>query len=323
MGLDGIIHNACQTIRRPQSFYEHLRDVETNPGDHLARVQVVAAAASESTDPSPESNVSHSRSHSAQQQQQQQPVGSAPEHEEEDPQPKTVDLRGHVLVFSAPTSQQLQVEDAAGPLETAEEGAPKPAARTTAGGGTATAISLPAPANPSFPQGHFDVHGQQLDLRRTNSWVCRVSVCSLSEALTYICGVRYILPAHSFFLKCSICLFGSRKVQKLGQVHIGEAAECMAINALAPFAINSEFVDLMASDATLLASSAPKQGNDTPPRAKFIVNVSAMEGKFYRHKTANHPHTNMAKAALNMMTRTCAADLAKRGVFMTSVDTGT
>ena len=98
----------------------------------------------------------------------------------------------------------------------------------------------------------------------------------------------------------------------------------MAINALAPFAINSEFVDLMAND-THLASSAsgvPEESN-AALRAKFIVNVSAMEGKFYRHKTANHPHTNMAKAALNMMTRTCAADLAKRGVFMTSVDTGT
>ena len=48
-----------------------------------------------------------------------------------------------------------------------------------------------------------------------------------------------------------------------------------------------------------------------------------MEGKFYRHKTPNHPHTNMAKAALNMMTRTAAAELAeKHRVFMTAVDTG-
>lgn len=46
-----------------------------------------------------------------------------------------------------------------------------------------------------------------------------------------------------------------------------------------------------------------------------------MEGKFYRVKSPNHPHTNMAKAAVNMMTRTCAEDLAKRGIFMNSVDT--
>ncbi len=56
-------------------------------------------------------------------------------------------------------------------------------------------------------------------------------------------------------------------------------------------------------------------------RGRYVVNVSAMEGKFYRHKGPTHPHTNMAKAALNMMTRTCAADLAKRRIFMTSVDT--
>ena len=47
-----------------------------------------------------------------------------------------------------------------------------------------------------------------------------------------------------------------------------------------------------------------------------------MEGKFYRNKTPNHPHTNMAKAALNMMTRTCAEDLSKRSIYMNSVDTG-
>ena len=54
----------------------------------------------------------------------------------------------------------------------------------------------------------------------------------------------------------------------------------------------------------------------------FVVNVSAMEGKFYRFKTPNHPHTNMAKAALNMMTKTSAAALAESFVYMTSVDTG-
>ena len=49
-----------------------------------------------------------------------------------------------------------------------------------------------------------------------------------------------------------------------------------------------------------------------------------MEGKFYRVKSAYHPHTNMAKAALNMMTRTSAEDLAKPGshIYMTAVDTG-
>ena len=48
-----------------------------------------------------------------------------------------------------------------------------------------------------------------------------------------------------------------------------------------------------------------------------------MEGQFYRRfKTDKHPHTNMAKAALNMMTRTSAPDYARDGIFMNSVDTG-
>ena len=55
---------------------------------------------------------------------------------------------------------------------------------------------------------------------------------------------------------------------------------------------------------------------------KFIINVSAMEGKFYRAKTPFHPHTNMAKAGLNMMTKTCAADYADSKIYMNSVDTG-
>ncbi len=51
----------------------------------------------------------------------------------------------------------------------------------------------------------------------------------------------------------------------------------------------------------------------TPNRDKHIVNVSAVEGQFYRKfKTTRHPHTNMAKAALNMMTRTSATDYHNR-----------
>jgi NAD(P)-dependent dehydrogenase (short-subunit alcohol dehydrogenase family) len=56
---------------------------------------------------------------------------------------------------------------------------------------------------------------------------------------------------------------------------------------------------------------------------KHIVNVTAMEGKFHRFtKIERHPHTNMAKAALNMLTHTAAGDLAKFGIFMNAVDTG-
>ena len=61
----------------------------------------------------------------------------------------------------------------------------------------------------------------------------------------------------------------------------------------------------------------------SPARRTYVVNVSAMEGVFSRgYKGPGHPHTNMAKAAVNMLTRTSAAELLADGILMTSVDTG-
>ena len=80
------------------------------------------------------------------------------------------------------------------------------------------------------------------------------------------------------------------------------------VNAVAPFILCSQLKPLLPRDRT---------------DEKHIVNVSAMEGKFSRHtKTDRHPHTNMAKAALNMMTLTSAPDYAKDGIYMNAVDTG-
>ena len=87
-----------------------------------------------------------------------------------------------------------------------------------------------------------------------------------------------------------------------------ELLEVQLINAVAPFVLNARLKRLMLR---------------TPERDKHIVNVSAMEGQFYRNfKTVRHPHTNMAKASLNMMTRTSAADYQSDGIHMNSVDTG-
>lgn len=95
---------------------------------------------------------------------------------------------------------------------------------------------------------------------------------------------------------------------KLDEVDVIEMLEVQLINSTAPFMLNSRLKPL------LLRS---------PFARRFIVNVSAMEGQFNRGtKTEHHPHTNMAKAALNMMTRTSAADYARDGIFMNSVDTG-
>ncbi len=95
---------------------------------------------------------------------------------------------------------------------------------------------------------------------------------------------------------------------RLHEVETPELLEVHLVNALAPYILNARLKPLMTR---------------TPERHKHIVNVSAMEGQFYRvFKTDKHPHTNMAKAALNMMTRTSAPDYVKDGIHMNSVDTG-
>jgi NAD(P)-dependent dehydrogenase (short-subunit alcohol dehydrogenase family) len=94
----------------------------------------------------------------------------------------------------------------------------------------------------------------------------------------------------------------------LAEVPTVELLEVQLVNAIAPFVLSSKLKPLMLRH---------------PARDKHIVNVSAVEGQFYRdHKTDKHPHTNMAKAALNMLTRTSAADYARDGIHMNSVDTG-
>src|SRR5688572_25005131 len=95
---------------------------------------------------------------------------------------------------------------------------------------------------------------------------------------------------------------------RLHEVETPELLEVHLVNAIAPYILNARLKPLMVA---------------TPGHHKHVVNVSAMEGQFYRtFKTDKHPHTNMAKAALNMMTRTSAPDYVKDGIHMNAVDTG-
>lgn len=94
----------------------------------------------------------------------------------------------------------------------------------------------------------------------------------------------------------------------LGEIDTSEMLEVQLVNSVAPFVLCNRLVHLMKKENT---------------GAKHIINVSAMEGKFHRyHKEARHPHTNMAKAALNMMTLTSSSELAKYGIYTNAVDTG-
>ena len=97
---------------------------------------------------------------------------------------------------------------------------------------------------------------------------------------------------------------------RLGEAEIPttEMVEVQLVNAIGPFVLCNKLIPLMKRDNT---------------GQKHIVNVSAMEGKFLRFKKGErHPHTNMAKAALNMLTHTSSGALAEYGIFMNAVDTG-
>ncbi|CAK4084510.1 unnamed protein product [Aphanomyces euteiches] len=211
--LDVVIHNACQTIRRPPSYYAHMMPKETMP--LLDMPEAVQAT-----------------------------------------------LRQHHSF----TSTLQNAKTLTGSGETQSQQSIPSSAVSSAVKSQVPLLLEDHDMSTHFPEGMTDVNGQQLDLRKTNSWIL-----------------------------------------KMGQVSTPEVAEVFAINTLAPFIMNSRLRSLM---------------ERTEAQSKYIINVSAMEGKFYRYKTPNHPHTNMAKAALNMMTRTCAEELSKHGIYMNSVDTG-
>lgn len=92
---------------------------------------------------------------------------------------------------------------------------------------------------------------------------------------------------------------------------VDEIARVTVVNQIAPMLLAQQF-------KTLMAATAKKSAD----HAAWIVNVSSMEGKFARWKTSHHPHTNMAKAALNMFTHTSASEFAMDDIYMNSADTG-
>jgi NAD(P)-dependent dehydrogenase (short-subunit alcohol dehydrogenase family) len=97
-------------------------------------------------------------------------------------------------------------------------------------------------------------------------------------------------------------------VATVEQVDPMELLEVQLCNQTAPFILISRLRSAMKA---------------SPARRTYIVNVSAMEGVFSRgYKGPGHPHTNMSKAALNMLTRTSAAEMLDDGILMTAVDTG-
>ena len=288
--LDVIVNNACQTVRRPASYYAHLLpseralDKATRGMTACAPHRLLSAGDEKASTTSGTS-------------------GTTSTDFEDVPDP----LARHAARVEAEREHRLRAPELLGAGTAASESAS--AGARVAGGSLDDPEFFPSPAElsalklapedsayatgaPELPLGKLDVNGQQIDLRSTNSWTL-----------------------------------------KLEEVSLPELVEVMAVNSIAPFVLNARLQPLLARSAAnpplpILDDSGkpPRSRAEASPgrrRGAYVVNVSAMEGKFYRHKTPNHPHTNMAKAALNMMTRTSAAELAeKHEVYMTAVDTG-
>jgi len=240
--LDCIINNACQTIRRPPAYYQHLLETEKEFFDSAHK-------------------------------------GDGTQYDEAK---RVVSGQNWHDIKTCQTGLVKDKEKAksdvsiAGIETTLATGKAKSSKKTSAemsqvwlGGNTEDVDEQ------LFPKGQLDVNAQQIDLRSTNSWL-----------LT------------------------------LPNIPTPEVVEVLAVNSVAPLIFNAKLRDLM------VATKAKDLAEEKTDEGRYIINVSAMEGKFYRFKNANHPHTNMAKAALNMMTRTSATEYAQAGIYMNSVDTG-
>ena len=262
-----IVNNACQTIRRPASYYKHLLPIETAPAQTTAakaflqsferarregRLETGAAAnvlgikARERT-----ARIAPAQNDSS----EMGALGTCNKPKGTGDDDDILELEKDSALArtdSVTTSSEMKTFAAAESALLSQV--------------CVTEEDASAEIKAQMPTGHVDINGQQVDLRKSNSWMLH-----------------------------------------LHEVSTGEMAEVLAINTIAPFVINARLRPLMRRDTTAM---------------KFIINVSAMEGKFYRYKSARHPHTNMAKAALNMMTRTSAQDYVKDKIYMTAVDTG-
>ena len=99
--------------------------------------------------------------------------------------------------------------------------------------------------------------------------------------------------------------------QKVEEVDPLELLEVQLYNATAPFILISRLRPAM--------RAAVQAG----ARRAYVVNVSAMEGQILiTYKGPGHPHTNMAKASLNMRARTSAGEMFETdAILMTAVDT--
>ena len=330
--LDAIINNACQTIRRPAAYYAHLMPAELADERPAALKQLL-----EHNDacfvppPSPPSQRAIDT---------ERPKAAASVPPERADGQAAATLAGGSAAGGG--GDDALVESAA---ERRQPMAAVPSALWSQAPLWAAAEGVRQPDTGearNFPVGVRDVNGQQLDTRATNSWLLKVHEVSTSEAAEarsspprpsrpsphphtptppanpHSAASTARAPRHAPHRALVVPrrLAAGARHQRPRAVHHQLAAESAPRGDL-----DSPPPHAPAPPLTCL--TRPRAAQASPASPRFVINVSAMEGKFYRYKTPNHPHTNMAKAALNMMTRTCAHELfATSAILMNSVDTG-
>lgn len=203
--------------------------------------------------------------------------------------------------------------------------------------------------NQYFPKDKRDVNNQQLDLRPHHSWLQRlheVSTPEVAEVLTINSIAPFVLisklkgmmtktalplsshhhappPSHAPLSLAEIIL--ERRKAACGDGD-GDGSRGGGNSHSSNSGIDGSAAKLSETELYGFSPKDSAVGSNkesiAPSSCSFIINVSSMEGKFYRRKLETHPHTNMAKAALNMMTRTSASDYRRSNIFMTAVDTG-
>jgi NAD(P)-dependent dehydrogenase (short-subunit alcohol dehydrogenase family)/Zn finger protein HypA/HybF involved in hydrogenase expression len=152
-------------------------------------------------------------------------------------------------------------------------------------------------------------------IAREDKLLFQLSATKLIANQTPVAGHQNHLPL-SYELEIPLNRFGQpidHREQnswsaKLTEIDLEELLEVNLINHISPYRLIAGLKEQMLS---------------SKHNERFIVNVTSSEGQFsYPHKTVFHPHTNMTKAALNMLTRTAAAEFVEDGIYMTAVDVG-
>ena len=199
-----------------------------------------------------------------------------------------------------------------------------PSSLTTAPGEKGAETQL-VPSYPKPRYDRYDTEAEARDTREKNSWTMNLAEVDGGEA-TETMAINALAPLILNAKLKPLLLAGLNEEREAWDAAERAAREAFDLQQEQNGEIEKEPFDAKKWAEQYLAENDKYYNDPNGPLsvdpARYIINVSAMEGQFYRHKMTTHPHTNMAKAALNMMTRTSGADYAKDGIYMNACDTG-